>query len=178
MARLSPPLSPLEVDLDRKRSRGCSRGSKRSDFTKMRHAWSQPAHARAHPPPSSSSAAPWAASSVPPPHLAHAAAPASAYPPLGATHADIATQHNSHGHHAGAGGRMGGAGVANASTALERVLAMLDGFEVSSHTLARLSGTVLELLERREGLGVAARSRRRMAGVAPGDRISSGVRWE
>ncbi|GAA6042827.1 hypothetical protein NBRC10512_007718 [Rhodotorula toruloides] len=89
----------------------------------MRHAWSQPAHARAHPPASSSASA-WSASPVPSAHLAHAAPPASAYPPLGATHADIAAASTHSNGIAGAS-----AGVANASTALERVLAMLDGFE-------------------------------------------------
>ncbi|BGP00383.1 General negative regulator of transcription subunit 4 [Rhodotorula toruloides] len=93
----------------------------------MRHAWSQPAHARAHPPASSSASA-WSASPVPSAHLAHAAPPASAYPPLGATHADIAAA-STHSNGIAQGGAGTGAGVANASTALERVLAMLDGFE-------------------------------------------------
>lgn len=100
----------------------------------MRHAWSQPAHARAHPPASSSASA-WSASPVPSAHLAHAAPPASAYPPLGATHADIAAASTHSNGIAGAS-----AGVANASTALERVLAMLDGFEVSCRRSRDLLG--------------------------------------
>lgn len=108
---------------------------------------------------SSSSSSPWAANPIP--TASHSASAASnshiatsAYPPLGATpppaaprdshsshshshshhHHHTASHHghaNSHAHHAAAAAAASQNSLQNASTALDRVLAMLDGFEVS-----------------------------------------------